>query len=137
MVLVTKDKLFLVKSIDEFVPKDRISELPNDSRGIYVLLDKRKTEAGKDVFDVVYVGMSKWNIRHRLSTHARSKRKSDLWSHFSVFQVNENIPSSVVTEMEGLLRRIYRKDSNANRINKYKGFKKFFSLTHTLPISAS
>ena len=63
-------------------------------------------------------------IRSRLLSHARSKRKRELWTHFSIFQVWDNITEAEVAELEGLFRHIYRKDTRANRINRQRSFKK-------------
>jgi hypothetical protein len=57
-------------------------------------------------------------------SHARSKRKGKLWTHFSIFEVWDNIRDEEVTELEGLFRHIYRKDPAANALNIQRGFKK-------------
>ena len=79
---------------------------------------------GKQKFDVVYIGMSRTDIRGRLEAHARSRRKADLWSHFSVFSVWPNITNEEIEELEGLFRAIHRKDSKANKLAVQKGFLK-------------
>ncbi|GAF97179.1 unnamed protein product, partial [marine sediment metagenome] len=33
-----------------------------------------------------------------------------LWTHFSIFEVWENITENEIKELEGLFRQIYRKD---------------------------
>jgi hypothetical protein len=63
-------------------------------------------------------------IRGRLLSHQRSKRKGTLWSHFSAFEVWDNIRNEEVAELEGLFRFIYRNDSEANALNSQKGFKR-------------
>jgi hypothetical protein len=63
-------------------------------------------------------------VRGRLISHRRSKRKGDLWTHFSVFQVWDNIRDDEVAELEGLFRHIYRRDLHANRLNIQRGFKR-------------
>lgn len=62
-------------------------------------------------------------IRRRLDSHRRSKRKGPLWTHFSVFEVWDNIRDEEIAELEGLFRHIYRRDSNANRLNLQRGYK--------------
>ncbi len=57
-------------------------------------------------------------------SHARSKRKGKLWTHFSAFEVWGNIRDEEVAELEGLFRHIYRKDSAASALNIQRGFKK-------------
>ena len=76
-----------------------------------------------DKYDVVYIGMApSGGIRSRLRKHKKSETK--IWSHFSVFEVWDNISEAEVGELEGLFREIYRKDKTANRFNKQKKCKK-------------
>jgi hypothetical protein len=63
-------------------------------------------------------------IRARLKSHARSKRKGSLWTHFSIFAVWPNISDAQVAELEGLFRHIYRKDTRANELAVQKSFKR-------------
>ena len=65
--------------------------------------------SGKTYYDVVYVGMATQGIRGRLESHV--KRKGDLWTHFSAFEVWDNIRDEEIVELEGLFRHLYRKDS--------------------------
>ena len=121
--------LRLVQRYAEFREKDTYVELPRGTRGIYALL--RKTEVrGKDRFDVVYIGMARGNsgVRGRLRTHSRSKKKGKLWTHFSVFEVWNNITDGEIVELEGLFRHIYRKDTQANGVNKQRSFRKMSPL---------
>lgn len=110
--------LRLFKRRQEFVPVDSIFDLPGGMRGIYVLY-RYRPRVGK--YDVVYVGMAaEGGIRPRLKAHRRKKR--DLWTHCSVFEVWENITQSEVKELEGIFRHIYRKDSRAARLNVQRSF---------------
>jgi hypothetical protein len=116
-------ELRMIKRCAEFLKMDQIKELRPGTRGIYVLLKKRN---GLKRYDVVYIGMaggeSAGSVRSRLQGHRRSKRKD--WTHFSVFQVWENIREEEIRELEGLFRHIYRYDTKANKLNKQRGFKK-------------
>lgn len=100
-----------------------VEKLPRRLRGIYVLYKySRRTRC----HDVVYVGMA-WaatrvGIKGRLRSHLRSKAK--LWTHFSVFEVWENVRDEEITELEGFFRQIYRSDYRANRLNTQRSFKK-------------
>lgn len=116
--------LKFVKRLAEFLPKAAIKQVPSNTRGIYALLAERPS--GK--YDVIYVGMAatgQASARGRLRRHANSKRKGNLWTHFSLFEVWDNITQAEVSELEGILRHIYRKDSRANQINKQKRYGKF------------
>ena len=116
-------ELRLIKRCAEFLPKDEIKNLPPYTRGIYALLRYRKKLG---MYDVVYIGMAGGEkgagIRGRLRVHKR--KKGNLWTHCSIFEVWDNIREEEIKELEGLFRHIYRKDTRANRLNRQKGFKK-------------
>jgi hypothetical protein len=108
-----------VKKCAQWVPKSEAHLVPHGTRGVYALLHHRP-RTGK--YDVVYIGMAATGgIRSRLKGHKKSETK--IWTHFSLFAVWDNIAESEVTELEGLFREIYRKDSLANRFNKQKRYK--------------
>jgi len=112
-------ELKLFKRCIEFQHRGEIGNLPSGTRGLYALL--RWRPRGRR-YDVVYVGLSRNSVRGRLRAHARVK--ADLWTHFSVFQVFDNVRGEEIEELEGLLRHIYRMDSRANRLNTQKGYRK-------------
>ena len=119
-------ELRLIKSVLEYQPKENIRLVPIKTRGIYALYQE---DAEGKIYDLVYVGMARGKesgIRGRLSSH--NKRKRDLWSHFSVYEVWDNIREDEVEELEGLFRHLFRYDSKANRLNKQKGYKKLVHL---------
>ena len=116
-------ELKLIKNCAEFLSKDDIKNIPGLTRGIYALLRYRKK---LHMYDVVYIGMvggtKGAGIRGRLRVHKR--KKGNLWTHCSIFEVWDNIREEEIKELEGLFRHIYRKDTRANRLNRQKGFKK-------------
>jgi len=115
-------ELKLIKRCVEFCAKTERLKIPWKTRGIYVLLNKRR----KGVYDVVYIGMArgaKSGMRGRLGRHARGINK-DKWTHFSIFEVWDNIREEEVEELEGLLRHVYRKDARTNPLNEQRTFKK-------------
>lgn len=116
-------QLRLVKHYMEYVPKEETEKVPQMTRGLYVLF---KYNPRLYKYDVVYIGMAggekKTGIQGRLRKHKQSK--GNLWTHFSVFEVWDNIREDEVRELEGIFRHIYRKDSRANNLNKQKSFKK-------------
>jgi hypothetical protein len=115
-------ELKLIKRCVEFCAKTETRKIPWKTRGIYVLLNKRR----KDVYDVVYIGMArgaKSGMRGRFGRHARGINK-DKWTHFSIFEVWDNIREEEVEELEGLLRHVYRKDARTNPLNEQRTFKK-------------
>lgn len=116
---MAQSALRLVKKFSEYLTLSDVDRLPRGLRGIYVLYKHR---GGK--FNVVYVGMSATGttgIKRRLRAHR--KQKKTLWSHFSVFEVWDNIRDDEIRELEGLFRHIYRLDSRANALNLQGGFK--------------
>jgi hypothetical protein len=115
--------LRLIKRYAEFCPKDSFVKVPLDTRGIYALMNEI-VRLGKKKYDVVYIGMTNSGVRGRLRSHRNSKRKGKLWTHFSVFEVWDNITEAEIAELEGLFRHIYRKDTQANRVNRQRNFKK-------------
>lgn len=113
--------LRLIKRSAEFIPVESLSKVPRRTRGLYVLYEKQAV-AGKTCFDVVYVGLARTGIRARLTSHAKTKRQA--WTHFSAFEVWDNVRDEELVELEGLFRHLYRTDSKANGLNKQKKFQK-------------
>ena len=121
--------LRLLKRREEFVPAEKVDDLPRGMRGIYVLYKHR---ARFRRFDVVYVGMAaEGGIRPRLRSHRA--RKKALWTHCSVFEVWDNITPAEVKELEGIFRHIYRKDSKASQLNVQRSFGKMRRIPRILP----
>ncbi len=112
-------ELKLIKRCVEFIPQEEIGTIPPYTRGVYALY-KYRPKLQK--YDVVYVGMAAGTkagrIVGRLRTHKR--RKGELWTHFSVFGEWDNIREEEVKELEGIFRHIYRKDTQANKLNKQR-----------------
>jgi hypothetical protein len=111
--------LRLLRSCAQWIPKSRIESVPRGFRGIYAL---HRYRPRLNKYDVVYVGMADGaeGVRSRLKAHASGKRKRDLWTHFSAFEVWPNITEAEIAEVEGLFREIYRKDKRANRLNRQR-----------------
>jgi hypothetical protein len=109
-----------IKRCARWKRKSQINLVPRGTRGVYALLHHRPRI---DKYDVVYIGMApRGGMRSRLSSHSESDTK--IWSHFSIFEVWDNISEVEIGELEGLFREIYRKDKRANRFNKQKRYKK-------------
>jgi hypothetical protein len=104
----------LIKRVAEYKPKDEVDLVPKSRRGIYVLFHQVESA---EQYDVVYVGLSRTGMRARLRAHRRSRTKAKLWTHFSVFEVREDVSDERIAELEGLFRQIYRRDSRANALN--------------------
>jgi hypothetical protein len=121
--------LRLLKRRQEFLPMESLDQLPPGMRGIYVLY-KHRPRINR--FNVVYVGMAAdGSIRARLRSHR--KKKKDLWTHCSAFEVWQNITPSEVKELEGIFRHIYRRDTRAAALNVQRSFGKMKKLEGILP----
>ena len=73
---------------------------------------------------VVYIGLARGErtgVKGRLKGHIRSKAAR--WTHFSVFEVWDNITKEQVEELEGLFRHIYARDPQANKLNIQKKYR--------------
>ena len=70
-------------------------------------------------------------IVRRLKKHAL--QKPGLWTHFSVFEVWDNVREEEIRELEGILRRIYGSDIQANTLTKQKSFKKLTAVRNDDP----
>lgn len=116
-----ESELKLFRRCVEFRPREEYEAIPRGVRGIYALLRWRPRLRR---YDVVYVGMARQGVRGRLRSHLKSQKKRELWTHFSVFEVFDNVRGEEIEELEGLLRHIYRRDSRANRLNVQRAFAK-------------
>jgi hypothetical protein len=117
--------LRLIKRSAEFRGIDQVREVPRGRRGLYVLY-RRRRKAGAVHFDVVYVGMARKGMLARLLSHTKTKQRT--WTHFSVFEVWDNVRDDEIVELEGLFRHLYRRDSKANSLNKQRKFGKAFKV---------
>jgi hypothetical protein len=71
------------------------------------------------------------SIRARLGSHGRKKR--NLWTHCSIFEVWDNITEAEVAELEGLFRHFYRLDSRASALNRQRSYKKLKRIEQIVP----
>ncbi len=99
------------------------------TRGVYVLYDAEKATRSsgnkRKVFRVVYIGVSgvaknpTSGIGGRLRQHNKSKTKR--WTHYSFFEVHDNISREEILELESFLLAIFRHDPRIDLDNKQKG----------------
>lgn len=109
-----KSSMRFIKSALEYRSISEVKVVPRNLRGIYALYQRQ----GKN-YNMVYIGMSgkgsNGRIRARLSKHVKNQRKK--WSHFSYYEVWDNVSDLEILELEGLFRQLYRFDSRANTFN--------------------
>ena len=103
-----------IKFALEYRPLLEVRIVPKNMRGIYALYQKQ----GKN-YNMVYIGMSgrggNGRIKARLIKHVKNERKK--WTHFSYYEVWDNVSDLEIFELEGLFRQLYRLDSRANAFN--------------------
>ncbi len=96
------------------------------TRGVYVLY--RHQRGG---YEVVYIGVAglskdpKSGIASRLRNHHKSRKD---WTHYSFFEVHDNVSREEILELESLLLAIFRHDSRIELENKQKGSENLWKL---------
>lgn len=121
--------LRFIKRWKRYKPREKWRQIPRKTRGVYVLYEHVSGEN----YNVVYIGVAGLGrtggggVRGRLETHnTRIKR----WTHFSLFEVHDNITREEIREFEALLLGIFRHDPRIQLANKQRGSKKLYQLRH-------
>ena len=121
-----------IKRIAEFQKKKQRENVPDNTRGIYVLL--KELPNAEEQYEVVYIGISgrsnKAGIYARLDDHDKNKKG---WTHFSLFEVHDNITNVELKELEALILSIYRGDFRVNKLNKQRRREAFREITDDIP----
>ena len=92
-------RLRTIKRWQRYQPRDNWSLVPRNTRGLYVLYRKRKV----DRYEVCYIGVAGLGvtggggIRSRLKSH--NAKKPD-WTHYSLFEVHDNVTREEIRELE-------------------------------------
>jgi hypothetical protein len=116
-------KMKFIKNFAELKPKNERISVPLNTRGLYFLYKKNKNND----YSLLYVGKAskeKAGIRGRLNSHAKSKE----WTHYSLFEMHDNISPEEIDELEGLFLHIYRYDPQANAFNCHRSYNKLSKL---------
>jgi hypothetical protein len=119
--------------------------IPHVTRGLYVLYKQGPKNKSKKNFEVTYIGVggvqstqAKTGVGGRIRTHdqrAREKKIKD-WTHYSYFEVHDNISREEIRQLESLLLTIFRHDKRINLDNIQHGgseFRKLSKLQSKLP----
>lgn len=117
--------LFKNSFVHKKASDENIAALPDKVRGIYILFKE-----DKECMNAVYVGITRGKaigVKSRLRSHLVKKTKGS-WTHFSFFEVWDNIPKEQVEELEGLFLNIFGKDRNGLGLNKVKTNTKLSSI---------
>ena len=84
------------------------------------------------VFHVAYIGVAgvakdpDRGIGARLRQHDKSKIKR--WTHYSFFEVHDNISREEILELESFLLAIFRHDPRIELANKQRSSERFWQL---------
>jgi len=91
------------------------------TRGFYVLYKQKAARC-----EVTYIGIAglgaKTAMGGRIKSHTRSKKG---WTHFSFFEVHDNVTGAEIRELEGLLLAIFSDDPRIGLTNVQKESRKF------------
>jgi hypothetical protein len=118
--------------------KESLKMIPKMIRGVYILFKEcaggiagtKGTLNGK-YYEVVYIGVAgigtagQSGIRGRLQKHAKSRKD---WTHFSYFEVHDNVSADEILELESLLLVIFRHDDRIEIENRQKGSNRFYEV---------
>jgi hypothetical protein len=100
------------------------------TRGVYVLYKEQKHRTHK-IFNVVYIGVAgiameaKTGINGRLRQHDKTKKD---WTHYSFFEVHDNVSREEILELENFLLAIFRHDPRIELENKQSSSKRLRNL---------
>lgn len=123
--------LRLIKRCRLYVPRDE-RKIPHITRGIYVLYCKKPRRGKEKVFEVFYIGVggvskkAKSGIGARIKSHRKTKEE---WTHYSFFEVHDNVSREEILELEGLFLRIFRHDHRVKLDNVLLGSPIFWRLS--------
>ncbi len=125
--------LRLIKRCRLYLKRGDWKESVPITRGIYVLY-RQGTPSGtkKKVFEVVYIGVggiaksAKSGVRHRIRNHEETKPE---WTHYSFFEVHDNVSREEILELEALFLQIFRHDPQIRLANLQRGSRIFKSLS--------
>lgn len=111
--------LRLIKRWRQYGERETVSDVPPITRGVYVLY---REDAGH--YEVSYIGVgglsvdAKSAVTSRLKSHVRHKED---WTHYSVFEVHDNVTRDEIRELEALLLGIFRDDHRIKLTNTQLG----------------
>jgi hypothetical protein len=105
--------LRLIKRCRLYVPRGERKKIPHVTRGLYFLYKKRPGSKGKKRFVVAYIGVggvskkANTGIGARIKSHVKNFEKED-WTHYSFYEVHDNISRQEILQLEDLFLRIFR-----------------------------
>lgn len=124
--------LRIIKRWRRYEERGSWGRVPLRTRGFYILYKKRPSR--RKVYDVIYIGVAgigkklRQGIIARLKAHDQNIKD---WTHFSFFEVHDNITGDDIRELESLLLSIFRHDSRVRLQNVQKGSRTLTKLRHS------
>lgn len=119
--------LRLIKRWRRYQLRGQWKGVPPLTRGVYILYQSKGTKT----YEVVYIGIGgtgkkgRSGIRGRLKSHNHNKKN---WTHYSFFEVHDNVFTEEIRELEALLLGIFRHDPRIKLLNMQTGSKKLSQL---------
>src|SRR3990172_449085 len=119
--------LRFIKRWKRYELRENWGQVPKYTRGVYVLY----RNGSPDQYEVVYIGVAGLGMtggggaRSRLKSH---NKRIPNWTHYSIFEVHDNVTREEIRELEALLLGIFRHDPRIQLTNKQKGSKKLYQL---------
>ena len=107
------------------------SHCAQDTRVVRLYASGQAPASSTPVHHVNYIGVAgigkdlRSGIRGRLKSHHRNRKD---WTHYSFFEVHDNITREEIRELESLLLAIFRHDPRISLENKQKGFGNLYQL---------
>ena len=105
------------------------------TRGVYVLYKEEKKPSGDGrkgkIYRVIYLGVAgvakepRSGIGHRLRHHDQTRKG---WTHYSFFEVHDNVSREEILELESFLLAVFRHDPRIELENKQRSSKRLREL---------
>jgi hypothetical protein len=123
-----QSRLRLIKRSRLYEYRGDFRGVPPVTRGVYVLYRERlpKRKSGRPIYEVSHIGVAgvateaTTGMSSRLKNHHKNKAG---WTHYSIFEVHDNVRGEEIRELEGLLLRIFRDDPRVALSNEQLGGK--------------
>jgi len=128
--------LRIIKRWRRYEPRGKWTYLLPVTRGVYILYKKgsiRPNEKQKKDYQTIYIGVAgvskdpKRGIGGRLREHDKTWKKGT-WTHYSFFEVHDNVSRDEILELESFLLAIFRYDSRIKLENKQRSSARFWRL---------
>jgi hypothetical protein len=117
--------LRLIKRCRLYIRRGDWKPIPPVTRGVYVLYRARPaSNSRRKIFQVAYIGVggisksARSGVAGRIKGHHKTKPD---WTHYSFFEVHDNITRQEILEIEGLLLHIFRDDPRVQLANLQLG----------------